>query len=240
MVNRIFQDVDALITVEDPHLFQCFQLWRNIEIVVVAQPVRKRSHSLFFEDFLALLVFRKTEDISALQTRIPCWVIKKSRIFLDRTAVGFYPLFVAGARAEIVDNVSEVAAVCLHDHLCVYLFSYLDFGLCVAQQFCEMVFDQIQVITPAVETENRHLVAPAFHNYSPLLSRNQINIFWYEFHSDQGPNVFSRASPTLKFRINSFGLGSQICVGSRSSVSPMLLPSNFMLTIFPFTCNFQA
>ena len=52
-----------------------------------------------------------------------------------------------------------------------------------------MLFDQIQVITPAVETKNRHLAAPFFHS-SPRIPRKLANIFWHKLCSDQGPNAF--------------------------------------------------
>ena len=48
-------------------------------------------------------------------------------------------------------------------------FSHYDNARRVGRQLCEMFFDQIQIITPAVETENRHLIA-TFNRGSPLLA----------------------------------------------------------------------
>ena len=53
--DRIFQDVDALVCLEGSHLFQSFLPWRYIEIIVVAQPICKCLHALFFNYFHALL-----------------------------------------------------------------------------------------------------------------------------------------------------------------------------------------
>ena len=146
-------------------------------------------------------------------------LVKKPR-FLDRTALRFYPIFVPGARAEIADNVHEAEAVCLHENCRARLFSYLDLGRCV---LCEMLFDQIQVLTPAVEPENRHLTTP-FHYCSALLSQNQGNAFLYKLFLTTEPMCFPRLSnSSMNFRISSFGFVSQICMGSRSSVSPILI-----------------
>ena len=59
-----------------------------------------------------------------------------------------------------------------------------------------MSFDQTLIITPAVETKNRHLVAP-FHNRSNSLCREQVNIFWHELLLSLKCEYISRASPAF-------------------------------------------
>ena len=109
--------------------------------------------------------------------------------FLERTPVCFRPLFIASASAKVVDYVNKAEFACLHEHHRIHIFLHLHLGRGVCQQLGEMFFDQIQVITPTVETKNRHLVA-SFHYCPTLLSCKQVNIFWHELCSDPGPNVF--------------------------------------------------
>ena len=50
--NRVFQDVDPLLSVDGSHSFQGFEAGGHVEVVVVPQPVRKRLHvSLFKHPF---------------------------------------------------------------------------------------------------------------------------------------------------------------------------------------------
>lgn len=52
-----------------------------------------------------------------------------------------------------------------------------------------MFFDKIEVITPALESENQHLIAP-FHHHLTSLSCEQVNIFGYKLFSHCGSNGF--------------------------------------------------
>ena len=106
---------------------------------------------------------------------------------------------------------NKAAAVCLHEHHRVSL-SYLNFAHCVRLWLCEMFFDQIQVITPTVETENRHLIT-SFHYCPMLFSHEQVDIFWHELCSYHNSNLFPtplQLFPKLPDQL--FGVGvADIC-----------------------------
>ena len=65
------------------------------------------------------------------------------------------------------------------------LFPHLDLAGRVSQL---RFFDQ--VITPAVEPENSHLIAP-FNLGPPLLFGHHLAIVWHKHRSYQGANVLS-------------------------------------------------
>ena len=143
-----------------------------------------------------------------------------------------HPLFVTGA--QIVYNVNEAEAVCLHKHRRVCLFSHSDPPAVSANSSAKCSL----IITVAVETGNRLLFAP-FHHYSPLLSWNQGDIFWHQLLSYHGWNVlFPRLSnSSMNFRIKSFGLASQLCLGSRSGVLPMLEIRTCAFSFLSYRCS---
>ena len=65
------------------------------------------------------------------------------------------------------------------------LFPHLDLAGRVSQL---RFFDQ--VITPAVEPENSHLIAP-FNHISALLARKKVDVLWHELLPYYRPDVFS-------------------------------------------------
>ena len=111
--DRVFQDVDPLLSVEGSHYFQGFQAGGHVEVVVVPQSVRKRLHALFCEHALTPLPFIPREHVFSLQLRIPLLIFRKpGKIkffggvkplvrkprFHSLAFVGFYPLLIAGPR----------------------------------------------------------------------------------------------------------------------------------------------
>ena len=88
-----------------------------------------------------------------------------------------------------------------------------------------MLFYQIQVITPAVETQDGDLVVPFHYRHTPLCLE-QVNIFWHELHSKGVSDVFffsrlSNSSINLS-PDQLFWVGVAECLVARSSVSPRL------------------
>ena len=65
--DRVFQDVDPLLSVEGSHSFQGFQAGGHVKVVVIAQPVCESAHALFFEQTLTPLPFIPREHVAALQ-----------------------------------------------------------------------------------------------------------------------------------------------------------------------------
>ena len=64
--DRVFQDVDPLLSIEGSHSFQGFQAGDHVKVVVIAQPVCESAHALFFEQTLTPLLFILSEHVAAL------------------------------------------------------------------------------------------------------------------------------------------------------------------------------
>ena len=87
--------------------------------------------------------------------------------FCGLTAVGFHPLFIAGPRPEIIDDVEEAKLVREKEHNFVTFFDHSKFVSSGGDPVQEVFPHQVQIIAPGVETENEHLVAP-FSDFEPL------------------------------------------------------------------------
>ena len=141
--DRVFQDVDRLLSVEVSHSFQGFQTGGNVEVVVLPQPVRKRLHALFCEHALTPLSFIPREHVFSLQLRIPLLIFRKpGKIkffggvkplvrkprFHSLAFVGFHPFLVAGPRTSVVHDVEKAEAVRQDEHDLVSVFRHSDFA----------------------------------------------------------------------------------------------------------------
>lgn len=78
-----------------------------------------------------------------------------------------------------------------------------------------MFSDQVEIRTSGIQIYHRHLEAPLLDSLALSLGMNSFTTFFRMF-----PPYLSNASMNL--RINSAGSLSQMCMGSRSRVSPML------------------
>ena len=147
------------------------------------------------------------------------------------------PLFVARTQVEIVDNVSEVEVVCLPEHRCVRLFSIWILPVLSASISAKCSLIRFRSKRPQLKTENRHLIAPftAAHRCLPV---NKWISSGMNSSLTAARMVFPSLSNSLKsFRISYFEFASQICVGSRSSVSATLTETGTWAFVIRGWCN---
>ena len=108
--------------------------------------------------------------------------------FHSLTFVGFHPFLVAGPRSKVVHDVKKAEAVCQDEHDLVSVFRHSDFAGHIRQALCEIFSDQVQIVTPGIEPENWHLVAP-FFDFAALLFWKHPHVVRYECCSYFGPDV---------------------------------------------------